>query len=230
MSEKNDTESKIDLEVESAYNTGTIPFNDPNKKFAILTCMDPRMVPDVLNNLSNIYIIRNAGGRASDDAIRSLIISYKLLHTNEWFVIHHTDCGMEKFNNKVMGCLLEHSLEPAILVKNCNVTLEPQQSVCKCSWKDVGKCPGSSVGRCIDWLPILDGLFNSVYEDVLSIRNHPLVPSNIRIHGYIFDLTTSKLIPVPRANKVGRAKPIVCCEIPGCHQKEKFCLCKENKC
>jgi carbonic anhydrase len=41
------------------------------------------------------HVIRNAGGRASDDAIRSLIISYKLLGTAEWFVIHHTDCGME---------------------------------------------------------------------------------------------------------------------------------------
>ena len=45
-------------------------------------------------------VIRNAGGRVSDDAIRSLLISYKLLGTKEWFVIHHTDCGLEKFSNK----------------------------------------------------------------------------------------------------------------------------------
>jgi carbonic anhydrase len=47
-------------------------------------------------------VIRNAGGRASDDAIRSLVISYKLLGTKEWFVIHHTDCGMEFFTDAVI--------------------------------------------------------------------------------------------------------------------------------
>jgi hypothetical protein len=48
------------------------------------------------------HVIRNAGGRASDDAIRSLIISYKLLGTAEWFVIHHTDCGMETFTDEII--------------------------------------------------------------------------------------------------------------------------------
>ena len=56
-------------------------------------------------------MIRNAGGRASDDAIRSLVISYKLLGTREFFVIHHTDCGMEFFTNEVMRGLLASSLE-----------------------------------------------------------------------------------------------------------------------
>jgi carbonic anhydrase len=58
-------------------------------------------------------VIRNAGGRASDDAIRSLVISYKLLGTAEWFVIHHTECGMEFFTNEVMEDLLASSLETA---------------------------------------------------------------------------------------------------------------------
>jgi len=61
------------------------------------------------------HVIRNAGGRASDDAIRSLVISYKLLGTAEWFVIHHSDCGMEFFTNKVIGDLLANSLETAAL-------------------------------------------------------------------------------------------------------------------
>jgi carbonic anhydrase len=67
------------------------------KEFAILTCMDARLDPAKYAGLSegDAHVIRNAGGRASDDAIRSLIISYKLLGTAEWFVIHHTDCGME---------------------------------------------------------------------------------------------------------------------------------------
>ena len=69
----------------------------PARQFAILTCMDARLDPAKYAGLSegDAHVIRNAGGRASDDAIRSLVISYKLLGTKEWFVIHHSDCGME---------------------------------------------------------------------------------------------------------------------------------------
>jgi hypothetical protein len=64
------------------------------------------------------YVIRNAGGRASDDAIRSLVISYRLLGTQEFFVIHHTNCGMEFFTNEVMRDLLSSSLETAQLTSS----------------------------------------------------------------------------------------------------------------
>ncbi len=61
----------------------------PGRHFAILTCMDARLDPAKYAGLSegDAHVIRNAGGRASDDAIRSLVISYKLLGTREWFVI-----------------------------------------------------------------------------------------------------------------------------------------------
>lgn len=80
----------------------------PSRKFAILTCMDARLLPSKFAGLAegDAHVIRNAGGRASDDAIRSLIISHKLLGTKEWFVIHHTECGMELFTNEVIGDLL----------------------------------------------------------------------------------------------------------------------------
>jgi len=73
----------------------------PIKKFAILTCMDARLDPAKFAGLSegDAHVIRNAGGRVSDDVIRSLLISYKLLGIKEWLIIHHTDCGMEKFSN-----------------------------------------------------------------------------------------------------------------------------------
>ena len=73
----------------------------PARHFAILTCMDARLDPAKYAGLSegDAHVIRNAGGRASDDAIRSLVISYKLLGTREWFVIHHTDCGMALFTD-----------------------------------------------------------------------------------------------------------------------------------
>src|SRR6195952_3508825 len=89
----------------------------PARGFAILTCMDARLDPAKYAGLSegDAHVIRNAGGRASDDAIRSLVISYKLLGTAEWFVIHHTNCGMEFFTDDVMRGLLSSSLETAAL-------------------------------------------------------------------------------------------------------------------
>ena len=107
----------------------------PARRFAILTCMDARLDPAKYAGLSegDAHVIRNAGGRASDDAIRSLVISYKLLGTAEWFVIHHTDCGMEFFTNDVMAGLLDQSLETAELGEN--------------GFHDVGAGPGSAKAR-----------------------------------------------------------------------------------
>ncbi len=87
----------------------------PARRFAILTCMDARLDPAKYAGLAegDAHVIRNAGGRASDDAVRSLVISHKLLATNEWFVIHHTDCGMLTFTNEVMSDLLDDNLETA---------------------------------------------------------------------------------------------------------------------
>src|SRR6202000_3294934 len=87
----------------------------PARHFAILTCMDARLDPAKYAGLAEGYahVIGNAGGRASDDAIRSLVISHKLLGTDEWFVIHHTDCGMQLFTGEIIAGLLEDNLETA---------------------------------------------------------------------------------------------------------------------
>jgi carbonic anhydrase len=164
----------------------------PARRFAILTCMDARLDPAKYAGLSegDAHVIRNAGGRASDDAIRSLVISYKLLGTAEWFVIHHTDCGMEFFTDEVIRGLLAQSLETA--------ALGPE------GFYDVGHGPGSPEGAYIDWLTIADQT-GSVTDDVRRIRNHPLVPSGIAIYGYVYDVGTGRLIEVPEATTVGRA-------------------------
>lgn len=158
---------------------GTLPM-PPGRHFAILTCMDARLDPAKYAGLAegDAHVIRNAGGRASDDAIRSLVISYKLLGTREWFVIHHTDCGMETFTNEIMAGLLAQSLETA--------------SVDETGWHDTGKGPGSVEGAYINFLTIGD-LAQSVIDDVRRIRNHPLVPASIPIHGYIYDVKTGRL-------------------------------------
>jgi carbonic anhydrase len=162
----------------------------PARGFAILTCMDARLDPARYAGLAegDAHVIRNAGGRASDDAIRSLVISYKLLGTKEWFVIHHTDCGMEFFTDEVIRGLLASSLETA--------ALDDQ------GFHDVGAGPGSREGDYIDWLTIRDQA-ESVTEDVRRIRQHPLVPSRIPIYGYIYDVNSGYLVEVPEATKVG---------------------------
>ena len=84
-----------------SFDQGDLPM-PPARNVAILACMDARMHPEKFLGLEigDGHVIRNAGGRASDDAIRSLIISTHLLGTKELAVIHHTDCGMETFTDK----------------------------------------------------------------------------------------------------------------------------------
>lgn len=164
----------------------------PARGFAILTCMDARLDPARYAGLSegDAHVIRNAGGRASDDAIRSLVISYKLLGTREWFVIHHTDCGMEFFTNDVIRGLLRASLETAQLTPD--------------GFEDIGSGPGSTEGDYINWLTIADQR-QSVVDDVRRIRTHPLVPASIPVYGYVFDVRSGRLIEIEEATAVGRA-------------------------
>jgi carbonic anhydrase len=189
--------SKILLEVLEANAKYSANFGEkgklalpPARHFAVLTCMDARLDPAKFAGLAegDAHVIRNAGGRASDDAIRSLVISYKLLGTREFFVIHHTDCGMEFFTNDVMRGLLNSSLETAELTAS--------------GFRDVGKGPGSRAGEYIEWLTIKDQK-QAVVDDVARIRNHPLVPKNIPVHGYIYDVRSGKLLEIESARAAG---------------------------
>ena len=191
--------SKILTEVLEANAAYAAEFGDkanlpmpPGRRFAVLTCMDARLDPAKFAGLSegDAHVIRNAGGRASDDAIRSLVISHKLLGTNEWFVIHHTDCGMLTFSNEVMRGLLSKSLETA--------TVGPD------GWKDTGEGPGSVAGHYMEWLTFSDNA-KSVLEDVQRIKTHPLVNKSIPVYGYIYDVASGKLLEVPEATKAGAA-------------------------
>jgi carbonic anhydrase len=133
----------------------------PARGIAVLTCMDARLDPAQFAGLGlgEAHVIRNAGGRASDDAIRSLVISTELLGTNEWFVVHHSDCGMETFTNVTMADRL-----------------------------------GDGAGK-IDWLTISDRE-GSVRDDVRAIKEHPLVPDGVSVHGFVYDVQSGRLIAV----------------------------------
>ena len=135
----------------------------PLRKVAVVTCMDARLDPAKFMGLEegDAHIIRNDGGRVTEDVIRSLVISYKLLGTNEWYVIHHTGCGMQNITNEKMNKILEDSED---------LNLNKSEEATK-----------------IDWLPF-DDLEESVLEDMKKIASHPLVPKNITIYGFIFDV------------------------------------------
>ena len=191
--------SRVHQEVLSANELYVSSFGDksklalpPARKFAILTCMDARLDPAKYAGLAegDAHVIRNAGGRASDDAIRSLVISHKLLGTVEWFVIHHTDCGMMLFTDEIMHQLLATSLKTA--------------SIDERGWHNAEEDGGSPEAKFMTFLTIKNQE-ESVTEDVLRIRNHPLVPKYIPVYGFIYDVKSGRLIEVAEATAIGKA-------------------------
>eukprot|EP01061_Rhynchopus_euleeides_P006759 TRINITY_DN157_c0_g4_i1.p1 TRINITY_DN157_c0_g4~~TRINITY_DN157_c0_g4_i1.p1 ORF type:complete len:194 (+),score=60.34 TRINITY_DN157_c0_g4_i1:64-645(+) len=163
----------------------------PGRQLLILTCMDARLDPAAFAGLAegDAHVVRNAGGRASDDAIRSLVISHKLLGTRDWYVVHHTDCGMHLFDDATMGSLLETSLATAAF----DGTRWANQ-------KDEG---GSAAGHYVRWLTISDP-DAAVVADVKRIREHPLVARDVSIQGFIYDVKSGRLVEVKEATEAGR--------------------------
>jgi carbonic anhydrase len=191
--------SKILREVLAANQSYTASFGTkgdlalpPARRFAILTCMDARLDPAKYAGLAegDAHVIRNAGGRATEDAIRSLIISHKLVGTNEWFVVHHTNCGMELFSDDIMAELLEDDLATASFDGK--------------KWSNPHHRGGHTAGHFIKWHTI-KSQEASVVQDVRRIRAHPLVPRNVPIHGYIYDVKTGRLNEVAGATEAGKA-------------------------
>jgi len=153
------------LEANARYAAGFAKANlpaPPARKVAVLTCMDARLDPAKFLGLQegDAHVIRNAGGRADQGAIRSLIISYKLLGTREFLVIHHVDCGMLSFTNQDLRKKLREDL-------------------------------GADASG-IDFLPFSD-LDDSVRQDVATLRASPLIPKDIAITGFVYDVRNGRL-------------------------------------
>ena len=143
------------------FTKGSLPL-PPARRFAVLACMDARLDPAKALGLEegDAHVIRNAGGRASDDALRSLIISHTLLGTREFLVIHHTDCGMVTFTNEQIREQLRRDMQ--------------------------------ADASAIDFLPFTD-LDASVRQDVETIRSSPLIPDDIQVSGFVYDVGTGRL-------------------------------------
>ena len=103
-----------------AFDKGDLPL-PPARKLAVVACMDARLdVHGLLGlELGDAHVIRNAGGVVSDDALRSLVISQRLLGTEEIILIHHTDCGMLTFRDDDVkdGILADTGLRPSFALE-----------------------------------------------------------------------------------------------------------------
>jgi carbonic anhydrase len=141
----------------------------PARKLAAVVCMDARIDPLPLLglHLGDIHVIRNAGGRVTEDALRSLAISERLLGTDTVLVIHHTGCGMLTFNNEQIRDQIKRELGDAAY----------------------------EVAEQTDFLPFPD-LEQSVREDVTAIKASPLIPDSIPVYGFIYDVHTGGLARV----------------------------------
>ena len=146
-----------------AYALGEVvkPAPPPKRKVAIVTCMDARIVPARIFGLEegDAHVIRNAGGR-TPEALRSLVISQRLLGTEAVMVLQHTDCGMLTFTNNDLYAKVKQDL-------------------------------GADASD-IDFLPFAD-LEHNVRADVDFLRRSPLIPGNIEIRGFVYDVETRRV-------------------------------------
>ena len=146
------------------HGTAHLPIK-PKTKVAIVTCMDSRLhVAQALGlALGDAHILRNAGGRVTEDMIRSLVISQQQLGTREIVVLHHTDCGAQTFKNEEFTVYLH---------KERGVDVSDQ-----------------------DFLPFTD-VEESVREDMVLLRQSPLIPADVEISGAVYDVDTGRMTVV----------------------------------
>ena len=134
----------------------------PSRRVAILACMDARLTVSQLAGIKTgeAHIIRNAGGIATEDAIRSLIISNELLGTKEFIVINHTDCGMLTFKDQD----LQNKLKQKYGSDTSYVKFHS-----------------------------FSNLEENVRKQVVDIKNHPLIPKDIPVTGFIYQVESGLL-------------------------------------
>ncbi|KXZ23188.1 carbonic anhydrase [Bacillus nakamurai] len=150
----------------------------PDKKMAILSCMDTRLVellPHAMNMRNgDVKIIKSAGALVSHpfgSIMRSLLVAVYELNADEVCVIGHHDCGMSKINSEdMLGKIVERGI--------------PKKRI------DMLKHSGVDLDQ---WLKSFDSVEASVTDSVNVIKNHPLFPDNVPVHGLVIDPETGKL-------------------------------------
>lgn len=154
----------------------------------ILTCMDARIDPLKFGNFGydKVYVVRNAGGRASDDMIRSMVITIREFAVDHIFVVHHTKCGMCGTSDAELREKLHQSLGPGHLEDDVK--------------HDKGNRDKYRQADYVAFLPFKD-LEESVIDDVAKLHDNPLISKKVEISGYIYNVDTGKLERVDKACK-----------------------------
>lgn len=150
----------------------------PDKKIAIVSCMDTRLtelLPAALGlKNGDVKIIKNAGGTISqpfDSVIRSLLVAIYELGVTEIMIIGHTDCGVQYMDSDMM---IHHMMERGIskdhidMMRYCGIDFE-------------------------SWLSGFDDTEKAVHESVELVQHHPLIPSDIVVRGFIMNSVTGEL-------------------------------------
>lgn len=153
----------------------------PNKRIAIVSCMDTRLVellPAALGfRNGDVKIIKNAGATITnpfDSTVRSLLVAIYELGVEEVMIIGHTGCGVQGMDSAQMLRLMRRRGIPEqhiTLMKHCGIDLD-------------------------SWLHGFDDTQSAVLETVDLVRSHPLVPDDVVVKGYIMDTTTGALTPI----------------------------------
>lgn len=153
----------------------------PDKKIAIVTCMDTRLVellPAALGiKNGDVKMIKNAGGTITnpfDSTVRSLLVAVYELGVNEVMIIGHTGCGVQGMNAEEMLHLMRSrgiSEEHINLMRHCGIDLD-------------------------SWLHGFDDTEKAVLETVDLVRNHPLMPKDVTVRGYIMDSVTGEITAI----------------------------------
>jgi carbonic anhydrase len=152
-----------------------------NARITIVTCMDSRLIPEEMFGLGlgDAEVIRNAGGRVNWDVIRSVVVTHDILKCTDIFLIHHTDCGamhaarqrprLLDLWSKRLGWIFGTALKLAAVLHLDAFLVQP-----------------------------IHNLEQSVRDDVRSLALHPLVPKDMGIYGFTYDVTTGKFSEVTR--------------------------------
>lgn len=153
----------------------------PDKKIAIVTCMDTRLVellPAALGiKNGDVKMIKNAGGVIKDpwdSTMRSLLVGVYELGVNRIMIIGHTECGVQGMTAKGMLHEMEQRGIPEeriSLIRRCGIDLDK-------------------------WLSGFEETPQAVRDSVEVVKNHPLLPSDVKVGGYIMDSLTGKLDPI----------------------------------
>jgi carbonic anhydrase len=183
----------------TAQHPGALPIK-PSRQVVVLGCMDARLdIEDLLGlQTGEAHIIRNAGGVASEDAIRSLIISHHLLDTKEIIVIQHTRCGMLAFTDDLLRSALEGDKEAGAIVSQATARQFVCRSVASSSPAAFHAFRGTP--EPLDSPPDAlnhERLVTSVRRAISSIRHHPWIPiegdDEVSVRGFIYDVDTGQL-------------------------------------